>query len=131
MNRLTTVACALGILAAHAGCGDGKTSVEGTVSLDGQPIKAGSIVFVGEKPPLREGGVITDGRFQTRLPPGTYVLELSGTRIAGTRKQKGFDGKEETIQEIEEVFPEHLRSGLKQEITPGPNTVTLDLKSKK
>jgi hypothetical protein len=39
---------AAGLLAAClacAGCGTGRATVEGTVSLDGQPIESGSIVF--------------------------------------------------------------------------------------
>jgi hypothetical protein len=115
-----------------AGCSDGKSSVSGSVTLDGRPVASGAITFVkrgGEV--VREGAIIKDGAFQALVPPGTYKLELNGQKVTGTRKQKGFDGKDEEVQLTEELFPEryNAKSNLTQEIKPGSNTVKLDLKN--
>ena len=133
MNRLVVCTCCSFLIATFAGCGDGKASVQGAVTFDGQPVKAGSIVFVSTEPLVREGAPIVDGTFKTRVPPGTYKIELNAKRVTGTRKQKGFDGREEELELTGELFPEryNAKSELTEVIKPGNNTITLDLKSKK
>jgi hypothetical protein len=127
---------ALGLfLAALAGCGgDGKGSVEGTVTLDDKPVSNGTVTFVRTEGGLvREGAVIRDGSFKASMPPGKYRVEVNGQKVVGKRKQKGFNGAEEEVDLTEEMFPEqyNTRSELSEEIKAGPNTVKLALKSKK
>ena len=116
------------------GCGDRKSVVTGTVTMDGEPVKSGAIAFVKTEGELaREGAVIQDGSFRASVPPGTYKLELQGQKVVGKRKQKGFDGKDEEVELSEELFPEqyNVKSVLSEVIKPGQNTVKLDLKSGK
>ena len=54
---------------------------------------------------VREGAVVTNGTFQTSMPPGRYKVEVGGQKSAGKRKQKGFDGKDEEIELHEELIP--------------------------
>jgi hypothetical protein len=121
------------LLATLAGCG-GKASVTGTVSLDGEPVANGAIAFIkSEGEPVREGGaVITNGSFRTEIPPGKYKLELTGSKVTGTRTQTGFDGKPETIQTTGELFPARYNTNteLQEEIRAGGKPLKLDLKSK-
>jgi hypothetical protein len=121
------------LIAALTGCGDGKASVDGTVTFDGQPVASGMITFVAEEGGklVREGAVIQQGGFHTQLPPGKYRLELNAQKVVGKRKQKGFDGKDEEVELTAELFPEryNLQSSLSQEIKPGANAVKLDIKS--
>ena len=118
--------------AALIGCNGGASSVSGTVSLDGQPVKSGSIAFISTESDRREGAVIQDGKFQAELPPGKYRLELSGQKVVGQHKQKDFEGKDEVLDITGELFPEkfNVKSQLTQEIKPGSQTLPLDLKSK-
>jgi len=113
------------------GCGSGTSSVSGTVSLDGQPVKSGSITFVSTKSDAREGAVIQDGKFQVELPPGKYRLELSGQKVVGRRTQKDFEGKDETLEVTAELFPAkfNINSQLIEEIQSGSQLLPLDLKS--
>jgi hypothetical protein len=116
------------------GCGDGKSSVSGTVTMDGQPVASGAITFVRTEGELvREGAVIQEGKFRANVPPGTYKLELQGQKVVGKRKQKGFDGKDEEVELTEEMFPEiyNTKSILIEEIQPGTSKLNLDLKSAK
>jgi hypothetical protein len=134
MNRLAV--CAFGSLLAAlgAGCGDGKEGVRGAVTLDGQPVKTGTITFVSSEGSLiREGAVITNGAFTARVPPGKYKVELNAQHVVGTRKQLGFDGKEEELTLSEELFPDHFNSKteLTEVISSGGTIITLNLKSKK
>src|SRR5688572_10560839 len=93
LRLLSALVCA----AALIGCGGGASSVSGTVSLDGQPVKSGSIMFVSTESDRHEGAVIQDGKFQAELPPGKYRLELSGQKVVGQRKLKDFEGKDEVL----------------------------------
>jgi hypothetical protein len=115
-----------------SGCTDGKSSVTGSVTLDGHPIASGAITFIKQDSNLaREGAVITDGAFHAILPPGNYKLELNAQKVVGKRKQKAFDGTDEEVPIMEEAFPPRYnsQSELLQEIKQGANTVKLDLKT--
>jgi hypothetical protein len=121
-------------LASVVGCDDSKSSVNGTVTFDGQPVASGTITFVKTEGALaREGAIIKDGTFQTNLPPGNYKIELNAQKVVGTRKQKGFDGKDEEVELTEELFPEqcNAKTMLTTKIDRGPNSVKLDIKKTK
>jgi len=115
------------------GCGNEKSSVSGTVTFDGEPVKNGSITFVKPEGELvREGAVIRDGAFQASLPPGEYKIELAAQKVTGKRTQKGFDGKDEEVEETKELFPEryNTKTTLTRKINRGANTVNLNATTK-
>jgi hypothetical protein len=134
MHHNAVRALGLFLLVALAGCGENQGSVKGTVTFDGRPVVNGAVTFVKSDGGLvREGAVIRDGSFQTRMPPGKYKIEVNAQKVVGKKKQKGFDGTEEEIELTEEMFPEryNTKTELSEEIKAGANTVNLDLKSKK
>ena len=105
-----------------------KGTVQGTVSLDGQPVASGAVTFVqSESQMVREGAVITNGTFTATLAPGNYRVELNGQKVVGKRKQKGFDGKDEEVEITQELFPEryNVKSELTATVKPGPNPLKL------
>jgi hypothetical protein len=121
-------------LTALAGCGDGKSSVHGNVTFDGQPVASGTITFVKDDGQLvREGAVIKDGSFHAVVPPGQYKVELNGQKVTGKRKQKGFDGTDEEVEITEEMFPEryNAKTTLSTKVDRGSNTVKFEAKSGK
>jgi len=136
MQRIAVCALGLFLGIALSGCGgDTKQPIEGTVTLDGTAVKDAAIKFVRtEGEPVTEGGSVTDGKFQTRVPPGKYRIELTGKKVV--RKEKRINpmtGKEEEYEVTDELFPEQFntKSKLIEEIKPGQKTITLDLKSTK
>jgi hypothetical protein len=134
MKRL--VLCVLGplLVGTLAGCGDGKTVVNGTVTLDGEPVPKGAVTFVRSDGDLvREGAVIEKGAFQVRVPPGKYRIEVNGRKVVGKKTQKGMNGQDEEIELTEELFPEkyNLKSELTADIKSGDNPVKLELSSTK
>jgi len=131
-SALRGVLC-LSICVALAGCGEREGEITGTVTFDGQPVPNGSITFVNPDTGARGGGVIRDGSFQTKLQPGKYQVAVTAARKAGKKTQKGFDGKDETIELTEELIPEwyNTKTELIEEIKPGGNSLKFDLKSKK
>jgi len=113
------------------GCGDDLCTVDGTVTFEGQPVAQAAILFVGgDNQSIREGAVVQDGRFQIRLKPGRYRIELTGQKVVGKRTQKGFDGQLEEINITRELFPAKYneKSELSEEFTAGRRTLSLDLK---
>ena len=126
------VVCALGLLAPAGvtGCGSDGGTVDGTVTFDGQPVVNGTVAFVRPDGGVREGAVVTDGRFQVRVPPGAYRVEVNAKKVVGKRKQKGFDGKDEEVELTEELIPEkyNAKSTLTADVKPGANAIPFDLK---
>ncbi len=117
-----------------AGCAESEGTVTGTVTFDGHPIPSGSITFVkSDGGSVRGGSVIRDGSFQTKLLPGNYKIEVTAQKAGVKKKQKGFDGKDEEIELTEDMIPEwyNHKTELSEDIKTGPNTLKLDLKSKK
>ena len=104
------------------------------MTFNGEPVASGTITFVKSDGELvREGAIIKDGAFQAHLPPGNYKIELNAQKVVSTRKQKGFDGKDEEVPITEELFPEqyNTKTTLTTKIDRGPNNVKLDIKSTK
>jgi len=133
-KRLQTSVRLVGLVALTClllGCGERKSTVNGTLTFDGQPVQSGMITFVRSEGELvREGAVIQSGAFRVTLEPGEYKIELSAQKVVGKRKQKGFDGKDEEVELSEELFPERFntKTTLMKKVGPGTNTMTLDIK---
>jgi hypothetical protein len=134
MRALSGVALAalLG-LAALPGCGGtGQVEVEGNVTYDGQPIKAGSIAFVASDKETRGGGgAILDGKYHIlpKVGPtaGKYRVEIRWAKPTG-KKYKSETGQ--TLEVTEEGLPAKYNdnSELTADLKRGKNTVDFDLK---
>lgn len=102
--------------------------VEGTVTLDGNPLEHGSVRFVPvDGKGVTGGATIDKGRFHTRLPLATYQVEMSAVKSGGTPKNKYID---EGIVDIE-LIPAKYRLGteLTLEVTQDTKDANFDLKS--
>jgi hypothetical protein len=78
--------CAVGL--AFAGCGprDPRVTIHGTVSLDGQPLSEGQIIFRPEDSSLRaEGGAIKNGEFTIHVFKGPHRIAINA-QVAEKRK---------------------------------------------
>ena len=134
MKRILVRVLTLVLFIALTGCGDGKGTVQGTVTLDGRPVADGAITFVKTDGELvREGAVIRDSKFQARVPPGKYKIEVNAQKVVGKTKERGKDGVLEEVDMTEELFPEryNTKTELTEEIKSGRNTMNLDLQSEK
>lgn len=73
---------------ALTGCGrhDPRVTIQGTVSLDGQPLSEGEVVFMPDDPALRaEGATITGGSFTIRVLKGPHRIAIQA-HVAEKRK---------------------------------------------
>src|SRR3954452_8156084 len=82
---------AIGLLAltVFAGCGNNRAALEGTVELDGLPLKDGEITFTpqpGSNGPTA-GGRILNGKFivapKMGVQPGMFRVEILATQKTG------------------------------------------------
>src|SRR5262245_66455623 len=81
-----------------AGCGHGKTAIQGEVTFNGQPVPEGSISFEpldGQGPVT--GGVITAGKYDVPAAagttPGEKVVRITAVRKTGRKIPSGEIGR--------------------------------------
>jgi hypothetical protein len=142
------LALTLCLLISVCGCGLGgnRAAIEGAVTLDGQPVDNGSILFVpieGTKSPTA-GAVIAAGRYQiprNKGPmAGVFRIEITAPRKTGktiparsiplTPMDIPVEGG--AIAEEVEAVPAHYnkKSTLRQELKTGANIVDFALNTK-
>lgn len=126
-----------------AGCGDRsnrpeRAAVHGRVTLDGQDISVGSIIFTpaaGSKG-QPAGGAIQDGKYaiKAELGPtlGPQSVEIRCERKTGKKIQAAMRDKGELMDETVEAIPAQYnqRTTLTYEVKSGDNEKDFDLKSR-
>jgi hypothetical protein len=130
MHRITLCLIALGLLAA-AGCttSTGKGVVEGTVTLDGQPLKSGLICFMpANGKSATADTTITDGRFSLEVPIGEKYVDIRAPKVIG--QQKMYDTPNSPTGAITtELLPAryNVQSELTMTVKPGKQTKDFEL----
>ena len=116
------------------GCsGSSSSSVEGTVTVDGQPLKDGAVSFIPIDPKAggTSGAVVKDGKFTAEVPLGDMRVEFSAPKVVG--KKKMYDTPESpTVDIIDELLPARYNknSELKITVKKGSQKETFALTSK-
>lgn len=125
------LAC-LAVLAPGCSQGDGQGRVQGTVTLDGVPLKTGSVRFVpvaGQS--STAGAEIVDGKFEAAVAPGKMRVEFTAPKVAGKQKMIDAPGARE-VDIVEELLPAryNVRSELTIDVQAGEQEHPFELKSK-
>lgn len=122
------------LAAAFAGCSSQKSggTVKGTITLDGQPVAAGQILFVSldQSTPSAEG-TITAGEFEALVPLGEQRVEIRSPKVTG--KKKMYDTPDSpTIDTVVELLPAkyNVNSELKLTVDGSVQEQKFDLQSK-
>jgi hypothetical protein len=122
------------LLAAAVGCSAGNDGgfVKGTVSLDGQPLAAGQILFIAinQDAPSAEA-TITAGQFEVVVPLGEKRVEIRAPKITG--KKKMYDTPDSpTVDTVVELLPAryNVSSELTIAVDGSPLETNFDLESK-
>jgi len=131
MRRLNGVSAI--VLLALAGCSDtGTGTVNGTVTLDGQPLKEGTVRFVPvDGQSQTSSAVVKDGQFTAAVSLGEMKVEFSAPKVTGKRKM--YDTPDSpVVDDVAELIPErfNVRSDLKISVKSGSQSETFPLKSK-
>jgi hypothetical protein len=105
--RTSKLLSALFMSALLAGCSakNADGTVKGTVTLDGQPLATGRILFVAvdQSSPSAEAA-ITAGQFEALVPPGEKRVEIRAPKVTGKRKM--YDTPDSpTVDTVVELLP--------------------------
>ena len=118
-----------------AGCAKGPAvgTVNGEVTLDGQPLKTGNVLFTPIGGQGQTGGaIITDGKFKAEVPVAKMKVEISAVKV--TSRVPVYEGdpnspmREETVELIPARY--NATSALTLDVQPGEQPVKYELKSK-
>jgi hypothetical protein len=128
-------------LLAATGCGNGKSTVSGTVTLDGKPVE-GSDEIYGTVTFYREGGggapavgIIKEaGRYEVStgatvgLEPGAYMVGIAVKKILPPATPDGLT-RPQRLTPVKYARPEE--SGFRADVKPGSNTFDFAITSSK
>lgn len=112
---------------------DGFATVEGNVTLDGQPLENGAIAFIpadGETPTAGER--IENGVYKARVPIGAKRIEITASKVVGQRAAYAGEADSPQIDVTAALVPRryNIDSELTLEVQSGVNQKNFDLKSK-
>jgi hypothetical protein len=107
-------------------------TVNGTVTLDGGPLKEGVVRFVpvDGKTPTASANV-ADGKFTADVPVGEMRVEFSAPKVVG--RHKAYDAPDSpVVEDVAELIPErfNIKSELRITVRKGSQDETFALKSK-
>jgi hypothetical protein len=130
----TLPALALGLAFLAGGCGQPpRAKVHGTVTLDGKPIKDGSIEFFPVDGNGQTAGVaIRDGTYSVDASVGEMKVSIRAVEVIGQRK--AYDTPDSPmIEDVRNTIPAryNTQSELKKTLAAGDNEVNFELTTKK
>lgn len=107
-------------------------TVKGSVTLDGQPLATGRILFVAvdQSSPSAEAA-ITAGEFEALVPPGDKRVEIRAPKVTG--KKKMYDTPDSpTVDTVVELLPAkyNVNSELTMTVDGTAQEQKFDLQSK-
>ena len=115
-----------------AGCHGSKASVEGTVTLDGQPIDDGALAFRASGKPVLSATIREGGKYQLEqagkswVEPGQYSVTVRGYK-PDPNTDPNVPPNPKVI--TPEKYASATTSGLSAEVKSGSNSFDFDLKS--
>jgi hypothetical protein len=116
------VVCACACFLTGCGGGDGPRPVSGTVTLDGQPLPSGEILFEYEDTSKSaDGGQIKDGSFTFSAKPGKAKVTITAMREIPGKTVVGAMG--EALPSTEQYLPAKYNTAteLTAEVKAGSN----------
>jgi hypothetical protein len=107
-------------------------TVSGTVTLDGQPLKSGTIRFdSADGRTAAADASIADGKFNLTLPPGDKHVSITSPKVIG--KKKMYDTPDSPVYDVtEELLPKryNAQSTLTMTVAAGAQEKEFSLTSK-
>ncbi|MDO4587291.1 MAG: hypothetical protein Q4C95_08345 [Planctomycetia bacterium] len=90
MNRYFLI-IALSLICLGCGSGNKMVKVNGTITLNGEPIPKGTIQFIPVDGNTSEGGgLIEDGKYTVNVEPGEKIVRVRGKKIVGQKETSAF-----------------------------------------
>ena len=113
-----------------AGCTEAETrtgTVGGKVTLDGEPLESGTLLFMDDQGRADSAELGTGGTFELHLEPGTYKVS-----VAPAPSMDPVEVSEETREEkspIPKKYHDFGTSQLTAEVKDGDSSLAFELKS--
>jgi hypothetical protein len=134
INVLALMILIIGVL----GCGDSGISIQGQITVNGQPLETAEIKFLPMDAVSSEhvGAVVTNGQYEVessdRIQAGEYQVQIRAYRSSGKQVWDGMgDGKTKNmVDHFGQFIPNRYNdaSELKVTLQPGKNEFNSDLK---
>ena len=138
MSKMTGRRCTwwsiLVVSALVAGCSktSNRGSVTGTVTLEGQPLQAGTIRFMpADGQTATAETTIADGKFSAVVPPGDKKISISAPKVTGKKRMYDAAGGPE-VDVVQELLPakNNVQTELTLTVSAGPQHKDFPLTSK-
>lgn len=127
----------IAVLAA-AGCKDGTGHVTGTVSLDGQPITFGNVVFLCRDGSVANANIQADGTYSAiKVSPGEAVVTVQTYPLPPQVRPPGGavvpteSADPRRYVAIPPAYADADRTPLRATVAPGPQTLDITLAGEK
>jgi hypothetical protein len=124
---LAVVAVVVAVPAIGCRRGPAKAVFTGRVTLNDEPLPQGAISLYPLSRTPSAGAVITDGGYQMTAFPGSYRVEITGSKVVGQKKR--YDSADSPMDDIlESIVPAEYNSSSKLVQEVKLDTKTLDFK---
>jgi hypothetical protein len=120
------------VLLMLAGCAPKDGQVSGTVTVDGEPLAVGSILFVpADGKGQTTGGNIKDGHYSVRVSPGKMKVSISAAKVVGKKKIYPTPNSPEMPVTVEALPARYnQQTSLTLDVQPGKVAKDFELQSK-
>jgi len=123
---LALVAALLAVPAVGCRRGPAKAVITGRVTLNDEPLSQGAISLYPLSRAPSAGAVINAGSYRMEAFPGSYRVEISGSKVVGQKKNDIPDGP--MVDILESIVPAEYNSASKLVQEVKLDTKTLDFK---
>jgi len=117
------------LTAPAVGCSRGlaKAAFTGRVTLNDEPLPQGAISLYPLSRAPSAGAVIKDGSYQMEAVPGSYRVEITGSKVVGQKQR--YDSPDSPMDDVlESIVPAEYNSASKLVQEVKLDTKTLDFK---
>lgn len=108
-------------------------TVSGRITLDGEPLKVGTITLVpADGRTATAGGTVADGEYEVKAPIGDKRVQISAPKITGKHKVYEDLPDSPVVDTIVELLPPryHSHTELTYTVSPGRQSKDFELTSK-
>lgn len=106
-NRILLAGCVIALMNVLPGCGDAsKNTITGTVTLDGETIKSGAMVFTPVGEGVTAGANIVDGKYTAEVAAGVNKVSITASKPHPTKTVPNIEPSKPPVPLMVEYIPD-------------------------